>query len=396
MQKRSGVLIGAAFLMATSAIGPGFLTTTTVFTHTLLASCGFAILISVILDIGAQLNIWRVLAVAEKRAQDIANEMLPGLGYFLSILILIGGMAFNVGNIAGCGLGFSVMFGTDVITGAVISSLIAIVIFMVKEFGVMMDWFARILGFVMIGLTLYIAIIANPPWTEIVTKTFVPDTINWRIIITLVGGTVGGYITFSGGHRLLDAGIKGQERLPEVSRSAVMGIGVASLMRFLLFFAVLGVVINGFTPDSQNPPASVFREAAGEFGYRIFGLVMWAAAITSVIGSAYTSVSFIKTFHEKIKRTEKPIIIFFIVFSLGIFVVVGNPVQVLVAVGALNGFILPIALVVMLIAAYHRKLVGNYKHPVLLLAFGVFVALATSAMSIYTVVKDWDKLFAFL
>lgn len=395
MQKRSGVLIGAAFLMATSAIGPGFLTTTTVFTHTLLASCGFAILISVILDIGAQLNIWRVLAVAEKRAQDIANEMLPGLGYFLSTLILIGGVAFNVGNIAGCGLGFNVMFGMDVTTGAVISSLMAIVIFMVKEFGVIMDWFARILGFIMIGLTLYIAIIADPPWAQVITKTFVPDTINWRIIITLVGGTVGGYITFSGGHRLLDAGIKGQERLGEVSRSAVMGIGVASLMRFLLFFAVLGVVVNGFTPDPNNPPASVFKEAAGEVGYRIFGLVMWAAAITSVIGSAYTSVSFIKTFHEKIKRSEKLIIILFIIISLGIFIVVGNPVQVLVAVGALNGFILPIALAVMLIAAYQKKLVGSYKHPMVLLLFGVLVALATSAMSIYTLVKDWDKLFAF-
>jgi Mn2+/Fe2+ NRAMP family transporter len=321
--------------------------------------------------------------------------MLPGLGYFLSTLILIGGVAFNIGNIAGCGLGFNVMFGMDVITGAIISSIIAIVIFMIKEFRVIMDWFARILGFVMIALTLYIAIIANPPWTEIVTKTFVPDTINWRIIITLVGGTVGGYISFAGGHRLLDAGIKGQDKLPDVSRSAVTGIAVASLMRFLLFFAVLGVVVNGFTPDPSNPPASVFKEAAGQLGYRIFGLVMWAAAITSVIGSAFTSVSFIKTFHEKIKRSEKLIIILFIVFSLIIFIIVGNPVQVLVAVGALNGFILPIALVVMLVAAYQKKLVGAYKHPVVLLVFGILVALATSAMSLYTLIKDWNKLFAF-
>lgn len=395
MSKRPGVIIGAAFLMATSAIGPGFLTTTTVFTNTLLASCGFAILVSVILDIGAQLNIWRVLAVAEKRAQDIANDMLPGLGYFLSTLILIGGIAFNVGNIAGCGLGLNVMVGIDAITGAVISALIAIVIFIVKEFGVIMDWFTRILGLLMIGLTLYIAIVASPPWTEIVTKTFIPDTVNWRIIITLVGGTVGGYITFAGGHRLLDAGIKGQARLPEVTRSAVTGIVVASSMRFLLFFAVLGVVVNGFTPDPSNPPASVFKEAAGESGYRIFGLVMWAAAITSVIGSAFTSVSFIKTFHEKIRRSEKSIIIVFIITSLLIFASVGNPVQVLVAVGTLNGFILPIALAVMLIAAYQKKLIGNYKHPALLLIFGVLVAVATAAMSIYTLIKDWDKLFAF-
>jgi len=388
-------LVGAAFLMATSAIGPGFLTTTTVFTHALLASCGFAILISIILDIGAQLNIWRVLAVTEKRAQDVANELLPGLGYFLSGLILLGGVAFNVGNIAGTGLGFNVLFGMDVLTGAAVSAVIAIMIFMVKEFGAVMDWFARILGFVMIALTLYVAVIAQPPLKEVAIRMFVPEEINWSMIITLVGGTVGGYITFSGGHRLLDAGIKGQQHLREVSRSAVTAIGLASLMRFLLFLAVLGVVAKGFSPDPANPPASVFRQAAGEIGYRIFGLVMWAAAITSVIGSAYTSVSFIKTFHSRIRENEKIIIILFIVISLLIYVAVGNPVKVLIAVGALNGFILPVALAVMLAAAYRKKLVGSYKHPAILLVFGIAVAAATAAMSIYTILKDWNKIFSF-
>jgi Mn2+/Fe2+ NRAMP family transporter len=57
-------MMGAAFLMATSAVGPGFLTQTTVFTKQLLASFGFVILLSVILDIFAQLNIWRVLSVS--------------------------------------------------------------------------------------------------------------------------------------------------------------------------------------------------------------------------------------------------------------------------------------------------------------------------------------------
>src|SRR5688572_33464430 len=67
-------LIGAAFLMATSAIGPGFLTQTAVFTERLGASFAFAILISVIVDLVAQLNIWRVLAVSARRAQDVRSE----------------------------------------------------------------------------------------------------------------------------------------------------------------------------------------------------------------------------------------------------------------------------------------------------------------------------------
>src|SRR5687767_11593057 len=77
----SSVILGAAFLMATSAVGPGFLTQTAKFTATLAASFGFVILLSVILDIFAQLNIWRVLTVSEKRAQDVANETISGSGY---------------------------------------------------------------------------------------------------------------------------------------------------------------------------------------------------------------------------------------------------------------------------------------------------------------------------
>ena len=48
-------LAGAAFLMATSAIGPGFLTQTAVFTGQLGASFGFAILASIAIDLVAQL-----------------------------------------------------------------------------------------------------------------------------------------------------------------------------------------------------------------------------------------------------------------------------------------------------------------------------------------------------
>ncbi|MFT3748609.1 MAG: hypothetical protein QM768_09845 [Agriterribacter sp.] len=100
-----GTFMGAAFLMATSAIGPGFLTQTAKFTEELVASFGFVILISVLLDIGVQLNIWRIVTVSGQRAQDLSNKLLPGLGYFLAALIALGGIIFNVGNIAGCGLG---------------------------------------------------------------------------------------------------------------------------------------------------------------------------------------------------------------------------------------------------------------------------------------------------
>ena len=48
-----------------------------------------------------------------------------------------------------------------------------------------------------------------------------------------------------------------------------------------------------------NPAAQAFQYAAGTFGFKLFGLIFWAAGISSTIGAAYTSVSFFTAF----KRT---------------------------------------------------------------------------------------------
>ena len=105
-KKSASALIGAAFLMATSAIGPGFLTQTGKFTDSLHGSFGFVILISVILAAIVQLNVWRVLCVSGMRGQDVANKVLPGLGYVIAFLVVAGGLVFNIGNVGGGALGF--------------------------------------------------------------------------------------------------------------------------------------------------------------------------------------------------------------------------------------------------------------------------------------------------
>ena len=86
---------------------------------------------------------------------------------------------------------------------------------------------------------------SRPPIAEAVQKTFWPDKIDIKAILTLVGGTVGGYISFAGAHRLLDSGMTGEASLPKVNQSAVSAILLASPMRILLFLAALGVVSRG-------------------------------------------------------------------------------------------------------------------------------------------------------
>lgn len=390
--KKNAAITGAAFLMATSAIGPGFLTQTSLFTEQLFTSFGFVILVSILLDIGAQLNIWRIITVCENRAQDIANKLFPGLGFFLATLIAFGGLVFNIGNIAGCGLGLNVLTGVDTKTGAIISCMIALGIFWYREAGKLMDNFTKLLGLIMIGLTIYIAFASHPPIGEALYRTVWPEKIDMIMIVTLVGGTVGGYISFAGAHRLLDAGIKGEKNIPQVTQSSVTGILITSVMRFVLFFAALGIVAQGIKLSAANPAASVFQSAAGELGYKFFGVVLWSAAITSVVGASYTSVSFWKTLVPSVRKKEKIVISLFIILSTVIFAAVGNPVTLLILAGAVNGLILPIALAVILLAANRSSLMKGYQHPVLLQVIGWLVVTAMSYMGAIAIQQSIGKL----
>lgn len=390
---RRTALAGAAFLMATSAIGPGFLTQTSLFTAQLAASFGFAILISILVDLGAQLSIWRVVTLTSRRAQALANAVLPGLGYCLAFLICLGGFAFNIGNVAGAGLGLDALAGLPVKVGAALSAAVAIAIFLVREAGRAMDRFTLVMGFVMIALTLIVAISSGPSLPEAAFRTVWPARLDVLAIVTLVGGTVGGYITFAGAHRLVDAGVTGPASLPSVDRSAISAIGIASLMRVLLFLAALGVVSRGGVLDSANPAASVFGLALGQPGYRVFGLVMWAAAVTSVVGSAYTSVSFLQGLVPSVERHRARWTVGFIAVSTLVFLAVGRPVSLLVAAGAVNGLILPVSLGAMLLVTRRPELVGSYRHPRGLLLAGVVVVVAMSVMGTRTLLVELPRLF---
>jgi len=387
------VLLGAAFIMATSAIGPGFLTQTAVFTQTYGSSFGFMILITIIVDIIAQLNIWRVIGVSGLRGQDVSNKVLPGLGIFVAVLVCLGGLAFNIGNVAGAGLGLNVMFGINAKLGAAISAAIAIVIFTVKQVGKAMDKFAQILGGLMILVVAYVAVVSGPPMGEVVLRTFAPIKFDFLPVVTLVGGTVGGYITFAGGHRLIDAGITGEENVGQITKSSVSGIAIASVMRILLFLAVFGVVAKGIKLDPANPPASAFKLGAGMLGYKFFGVVLWSAAITSVVGAAYTSVSFLKTLAPVFEKYFSKIIIGFIIVSTLIFLTIGQPVKLLILAGSLNGLILPVTLGTILIASTKTSIVKNYKHPKWLLYTGILVviiAVIAGYQSLQGIVKLWQ------
>lgn len=387
--KRSRFVIGAVFLMATSSIGPAFLTQTAVFTERFLASFAFAILASIVIDIGAQLNVWRIIAVSKMRGQDVANAVLPKLGSVIAVMVFVGGLAFNIGNVAGAGLGMNVLFGIEPALGALIAGAVTIAIFLIRQAGQAMDAMVGVLGALMLVMVAYVTFTSNPPLGEAAVRSVYPEGLGGLLfpIITLVGGTVGGYITFAGGHRLLDAGVSGVENLRYVNTAAVTGILVTGVMRVFLFLAILGVVAAGNSLNPDNPPASAFQIALGNIGFKFFGVVLMAAALTSIIGASYTSVSFIRSFHPLLRRYNNYVIVLFILFCTTVFVLAGEPpVGILVAAGALNGLILPVVLGALLLGSRNRRIVGEgYRHPTWMIVWGVLAVLITAAAAYFSI-----------
>lgn len=373
-----GAVLGAMFLMATSAIGPGFITQTTTFTARLGAAFAFAVLVSILVDVAVQLNVWRVIGVSGQRAHELGNRVLPGVGYALAVLVVVGGLVFNIGNVGGTGLGVNAMLGLDAKIGGAVSALLAIAIFLSKRAGVALDRIVVVLGAVMILMTAYVAVVSGPPVGDALRQTVLPDQVDFLVITTLIGGTVGGYITYAGAHRLLDSGLTGPEHVGAISRSSIVGIVVTGLMRVLLFLAVLGVVAGGAALAQDNPAASAFEAAAGQVGLRVFGIILWAASITSVIGAAYTSVSFL-TSTSTSPRRRNWFTVAFIALSATIYLLIGTaPVTLLVFAGAFNGLILPIGFTVVLWVAWRRRdLLGGYRYPAWLLGVGVVAWLLT-------------------
>jgi Mn2+/Fe2+ NRAMP family transporter len=244
----------------------------------------------------------------------------------------------------------------------------------------------------MILLTAAVMLSSGPDYAAAARGAVAPGRVELLPLVTLVGGTVGGYITFSGVHRLLDAGIGGPGDVPRLTRAAALGIGVTGAMRVLLFLAVLGVVARAGQLDPANPAADAFRRGAGEWGYRVFGVVLWSAAITSVVGCSYTSMSFLRTPWGPVQRHLRAALAVFIGTALVLYLFLGRPVRLLVLAGGLNALILPVTLGVVLVASRRRDLMGEYRHPPVLQAAGWMawlVSVGAGALAIGEMGRLW-------
>ena len=393
-RSRRGEVLGAAFLMAASAVGPGFLIQTSRFSAEGGMPFFYAILFVTLADVVTKANIWSVVGASGLSGAGIADRVQKGLGVVLTAMIAIGGLAFNVGNIGGVALGLSAATGLPEWIGALVSGLAAAGIFCFHSAKRIVDRLAVVLSAIIVAAVLAVCIRTQPPVLETAASLPQLRTLPGMFfpLITLLGGACGGYIPFSGAHRLLETG----ERTPAAfRRAAVLGASVSGLVRLLLFFCVIGACCAGraFLSEraaaiagADNPAAQTFCLAAGEWGKRLFGVLLLCAGLACTVGAAYTSVTFLRTLHPFLARHERACILGMIGISALILLIFGKASTFAILAGTVNGFVLPLSLTCILLASGLRSVVGEYRHPLPLTIAGWIVAALSAVLALRSLI----------
>lgn len=390
-KKRRSALLGAAFLTGASSIGPAFLVQIALFTTQYSAGMAAVIVAMILLDVLSKLNIWSILGVSGLRGQELANRVLPGLGNVIAVLVTFGGFTFAIGNVGGAAMGLNAVCGLPLNAGYLLSSALAISLFLMKNAGPVINRASQLLSVTVLIVLLVMAFQTDPPMGQVAQGLISPgDPIALLFpLITLLGGSTGGYITYAGAHRFLDSGISGKENLRGIQASTLLSCSITGLSRILVFLVVFGVCAKGGAAASasifaaENPAAQAFLLGAGQLGSRLFGVALFCAGITTIIGSSYTSVSFLKTLNPLIARNEKWFISGFITLATILIATIGKATALLVIAGVINGFLLPLTLGITLWSLRDKSIVGaDYHHPRALTAAGILITLLTAYASV--------------
>jgi len=151
--------------------------------------------------------------------------------------------------------------------GGALSAALAIAIFLSHRAGLAMDRIVVALGFLMIAMTGYVAVVSGPPSPEALRNAVWPDTVDFLAITTLVGAPLALH-HLCGAHRLVDAGVRGPANVGTIARASVIGVLATRRHARLAVPRGAGVVAGGvrLSATTRRPPHSRRRPASWACG----------------------------------------------------------------------------------------------------------------------------------
>jgi len=378
-------VISAAF------IGPGTVTTAVLagsqFKLALLWTITFSTLACIVLqEVSARITLVSGMTLGESLTKRYGVHRGKKLQWLVGWSVVLGCAAYEAGNILGAVAGLSLLVKVPApFLTIVLTVLAGIVLWNGNR-----NWLANLMMFLVVLMGVAFAALAfSQPVSapQLLKEAIVPSIPMGAelLVLGLVGTTIVPYNVFMG------AGITRGQTIPLMR----VGLTISVLIGGLITAAILiaGNAINTFT--SFEDLGSKMSALAGYWSTVALALGLFAAGFSSAITSPYAASVVANTvfgMHQKWKLRAVWGAVLLTGFVIGMSGI--KPIPAILAVQAINGFILPLITAYLVIIVNDKHIVTNYRpsvlyNVVLLTILGVVLVLGlTNVLKVFNLLGE--------
>jgi Mn2+/Fe2+ NRAMP family transporter len=242
------------------------------------------------------------------------------------------------------------------------------------------------------------AILGHPNWHHVVSNTVAPNFIGSKsflfLAVALIGTTITPYIQLYEAGAVVDKGVKPEDYgLQRVD--AILGAVMAAMVAMAIIVAT-GATIGGTGPlTSAEHAAHALRPVAGPAAEVLFGLgLLGASALAAAVVPLSTSYAVAEAIgvERSVSSSFRQAPLFLGLFTAQILVgaavvlVPGNLITLIINTQVLEGVITPMTLILILVLANRRSLLGSAANgPLARWVGGISITAVAAVASVYVV-----------
>ena len=389
---------GPGFLVTAAFIGPGTIVTASRagagYGTTLLWAVVFSVIATAALqEAAARVGLAGRRGLAESIALSLgspfARTLILGL---IAVTILIGNAAFQTGNILGASLGVNLLTGAPQWLLVVVIGGSAGALLLTGAYKTIQNTLVVLVGLMSI-VFLVVAVMTAPNIGELLAGAFTPTIPegSLTVVLALIGTTVVSYNLFLHASTVLerwpDAG-RGEANIREARADTLRSVALGGIITAAVVVAASPLMGQGADAANAAAVARQLEPLLGAAAPIFFGLGLFAAGLTSAItaplAGAYATAGALG-WSTNLKDRRFRMLWGFILLT-GVFCGVflgASPYQIILLAQAGNGVVLPLALILLLIVANRRAIMGEHRNRALQNVIGVTVVAVITALSLY-------------
>lgn len=366
--------MGPGAIMSAAIIGPGTVTTASQQGALYGFTSLWILLVACVIAYFFQEPAMRIsIGCKESVMVGVREHLNPAVAKFLWIVIFIGSIAFQAGNLSGASMALEYFVpGTSNLMWAIVMSLLAFIIVMLNRYKIIEN-VNQVLILMMVFAFVLTAFTSGPDIGDLVTEGFsfkIPGG-NAVLAVSLLATTVTPNLVLGYSAFLRKKYADSQTPARDI-KLAKADLGLNMFVTFLITGSIIvcsATVIHptGKEITSAADMATQLVPLLGRFAGILFSIGLWAAAISSVLYHvSIHNTLFPTAFHvdedPKAKHNLAVVAAVVLIPVILIAFLGQSPVQLIIAAQALNGIALPMVCVICWILCNKKDLLGTYAN----------------------------------